>query len=96
MKCLCVRCDDCGGKGHIMVDTNSYPATREEIATAIGLVAYADATRLAIKCNQCVGELSEYYVTLRQLEQIFLDIRRGYTERSQPSGPAPVVEPTSE
>jgi hypothetical protein len=42
----------------------------EPAGTVAGLRTYTEATKLAMSKGQVVGEKSEYYVTLRQLEDI--------------------------
>jgi len=47
---------------------------KAEAGTAIGLAVYARLSGLAHKNNQVVGEKNNYYVTLQQLEQAFVDL----------------------
>jgi hypothetical protein len=48
---------------------------KSEVAIALGLAIYARMVRLSQNCGQTVGEKNEYYVTLRQLEAAFVNMR---------------------
>jgi len=46
-----------------------------DIAVAVGLAIYARMVRLSHDSNQTVSEKRDYYVTLRQLEEAFVQMR---------------------
>jgi hypothetical protein len=46
----------------------------------IALEIYVRATRLATKSWQVVGEKSDYYITLAQLEQICQDVTQEHVK----------------
>jgi hypothetical protein len=48
---------------------------KADVAVGIGLAIYARMTALAHQGNQVVGEKSDYYVTLEQLESAFVALR---------------------
>jgi hypothetical protein len=48
---------------------------KSEVAIAVGLTIYARMVRLAHDSGQVVGEKSDYYVTLEQLETAFVSLR---------------------
>lgn len=53
----------------------TFASDKSEAAIAVGLLIYARMVRLAHDSHQLIGEKSDYYVTLEQLEWAFVSIR---------------------
>jgi hypothetical protein len=47
---------------------------KKVVAKSVGLAIYARMVRLAQDNNQVVGEKNDYYVTVEQLEQAFMNL----------------------